>query len=118
MDQELLVRLRTVYYLRRLADPVVVKCSTLFGLLLLFWFQVSLLNIFANTPSVTQPSAFYHFFYSAFAETEWLVKTIIIAMTLFMVGLVLPLSRVVRLSRFMPVINLRRFQPFRFNWFF
>lgn len=114
-NQELLTRVRTVYYLRRLGDPVIIKCTSLFALLLICWFQISLLDIFANTPSVTSPGAFSVFFYRAFANTEWMVKTLVIAISMFTLGLALPAVRFIKPSRFMPVINFRRFQPFRFN---
>lgn len=114
-NQELLTRVRTVYYLRRFGDPVVVKCTSLFVLLLICWFQISLLDIFANTPSVTSPGAFSVFFYRAFVDTEWIVKTLVIAISMFMLGLALPAVRFIKPTRFIPVINLRRLQPFRFN---
>lgn len=85
-----------MYYLRRLSDPVVLKSTSLFGLLLLFWFQVSLLDIVANTPSVTRPGDFSSFFYNAFRDTEWLVKLMIIALAFFALGLALSLIRVVK----------------------
>ena len=111
MNPDLSTRVKTVYYLRRVADPVVVKSGSLLGLLLLFWFQVSLLDVAANTPSITRPADFSSFFYHAFRDTEWLVKLMIIALSFFALGLGLSLIRLVkpfvRPSRVLNLMPLR-----------
>lgn len=85
-----------MYYLRRLSDPLVIKSTGLFGLLLLSWFQVSLLDIVANAPSATQPADFSSFIYRSFLGTELLVKLLAVAVIFFALGLVLSLVRWVR----------------------
>lgn len=111
MNPALSTRVKTVYYLRRLSDPVVLKSTSLFGLLLLSWFQVSLLDVVANAPSATRPADFSSFIYKSFLGTELLVKLLAVAVIFFALGLGLSLIRwarpLVRPSKMWALMPLR-----------
>lgn len=77
LNNQVLERVRVVYHLRRLSDPIVAKSGGVLALLALTVVQVSLLDVMANAPSLTEPSAAYHFFYDAYLKTEWLMKVVL-----------------------------------------
>jgi len=87
LELAVLERVAMVYRLRRLSRPLMVKGAGLAGLLALVWFQISLWDVVVNSPSPTRPGAFYFFVADAFQKTEWLVRFLILSLTLMAIWL-------------------------------
>ncbi|MBI2481973.1 MAG: hypothetical protein HYV76_00130 [Candidatus Vogelbacteria bacterium] len=101
----IMTRVWTVYFLRRITDPVVVRVSLLVLACGLVLFKVSLINVMANMPRLNDPEAVTAFYWEAFNHTEWLIKSLVLAL----IGLGLWL---IKDSRALVLPMASRFNPY------
>ncbi len=76
----IMTRVWTVYLLRRAADPAVLRLLLLSVACGLVLFKVSLANVWANMPRLTDPAAVATFYWGAFTQTEWLIKSLVLTL--------------------------------------
>lgn len=74
IEVKVMRRVKAVYWLKRLAAPLLVKPALLAAFLGALWFKVSVINVIQNAASVGEPASLYHFFSAAFRDAELAVK--------------------------------------------
>ena len=81
LQSTIMTRVWTVYLIRRATRPALLRVVLLVSATGLIVFKVSLINVFTNMPAMTDPSAVYTFYWNAFTQTEWLIKSLVLALT-------------------------------------
>jgi hypothetical protein len=114
LNSEVLTRVQTVYQLRRLSRPAVVKSVGLLALISATALQVSVLNVIANSPSPADPKAMYSFAYSAIYNTGWLVRLTTFGLMFVLGWLLGDAWRNIKISRFVPTLPRFSLNLFRF----
>lgn len=107
LTSQVMRRVFVVYWLRRVAQPVAVKTLGVLAAGLAVLLQVSLVDVWLNSPQLSQPTAFSTFLIKSFLATDWLVKFGV--MILALSGGWLALDAVKNLSPRLPRL------PFRFS---
>lgn len=108
------MRVKTVYQLRRLGSPFIVKAASLLALISATALQVSVLNVIANSPSPADPKAMYSFAYSAVYNTGWLVRLTTFGLMFVLGWLIGDAWRNIKVSRFVPALPRFSLNLFRF----
>jgi hypothetical protein len=78
LQKEIMSRVYMAYTLRRLTQPMVLKLGALGAFVFLSTIFISVRNIAANAPAVSNPGEFSSFIYSAFMNTEVGIKVIFV----------------------------------------
>ena len=79
LKKSIMRRVRAVWFLRRVTSPVFVKLYIFIILGWQFAVNVSLSNIFANAPGLSDLGKNLIFFTNAFANTELTIKLVLIS---------------------------------------
>lgn len=103
----IMTRIWAIYLWRRATDPVVLRLGLLAMAGGLVLFKVSFINVMANMPDLTDPEAVTSFYLDAFNKTEWLIKSLVLALVGLALWLVKDSGALV-----WPMAN--RFNPYRF----
>lgn len=80
LRSSIMARVWTVYLLRRATDPITMRLGLLLLASGLVVFKVSLANVMANMPDLTDPEAVTAFYLEAFNQTEWIIKSLVLAL--------------------------------------
>lgn len=88
MEQKIMNRVKRIYYLRKVINPVALKVYGLAACTATLFSVVSIMNIYANMPSPLAPGAFMSFVMNALSHTEGLVQVLIVGIvaTALMLG--------------------------------
>lgn len=78
LEQNVMARVRRIYYLRKLTGPTALKAYALGALVVWLASLVSLVNVFANMPSLATPLSLVRFFASAVLQTEVAVQAVLV----------------------------------------
>jgi hypothetical protein len=81
MTMEVMKKVRTIFLLRRLVAPFVVFAAAL----AIIASTVSVSNVLSNMPEIVDIRALVQFFVAAFAHTEVLIKSVLVAGLVFLV---------------------------------
>jgi len=93
LKRKIMRRIYFMFAVRKALSPVALK---LYAFIALLWFgvsQVSMGNIIANMPQVTNVSAFYDFYTSALVNTEFAVQMILAGIAFFIVWMIWDMKR-------------------------
>ena len=71
-------RIYLIWILRRIKSPVFIKTVLLALVVWQSFSRISFFHIIRNSPSLLDPYASYEFFYSAFFNTELVVRVLVI----------------------------------------
>jgi hypothetical protein len=82
LKKKIMRRVYFTYYLRKVFSPLAIKAYLLISFVGFISSQVSFANIMANMPSITNISALYHFYTSAFLNTGFIVQLLSVGMLL------------------------------------
>jgi hypothetical protein len=87
LHRRIMRRVRYIYLLRKVFNPVALRAYSCAVLVLITATLVSMSNIFANVPAVTDMNAFYGYVSYAFMHTELIVQILtvgIVVITLYL----------------------------------
>lgn len=84
-----------VYYLRKVLNPFMLKCGALIAGAITFGSLVHTANVVANMPALSDIAGVSRFSYYAFANTEFVVQTIIITLLFVAAWLIKDIIRTV-----------------------
>lgn len=86
-------------YLRRVINPFMIKIYALLAVIVGVASTVSITNVIANMPSISNFTGLYSFYMYAFNNTEILVKAFVVGIALFTILLIVDvIKRVPKLS--------------------
>jgi len=80
LEQKVMARVRRIYYLRKFMGPTAMKAYGLVVLTLTLSSLVSLVNVYANMPSLFTPMQFASFLMNAALQTELAVQLILLGL--------------------------------------
>lgn len=84
LKKKIMRRVYLAFFLRRMASPLAVKSYMLVAFLGFLVSQVSVSNVAANMPRVTDIAALYRFSLGAFLNTEFIVQLLSVGIVLAM----------------------------------
>jgi len=93
LKRRIMRRIYFMFVVRRALSPIALKLYASVSLLLFMVSQVSLWDIIANMPRVTNIGAFYSFYTSALVNTEFAVQAILIGIVFFIVWMILDIKK-------------------------
>ncbi len=85
LEKQIMRRVYLTYMLRKILQPVLVKVYIVLALVWQASRYVSVPDVFTNASAALQPEKMYHFYVSAFANTEGIVQIAIIGSALLAV---------------------------------
>lgn len=93
MTNNIMLRVKAVYWLRRLTAPLFIKPVVGGAFLGALWLKVSLINVLQNAVSVNEPVSFYNFVVAAFRDAELVVKILALGAGAFAILLAIDITR-------------------------
>ena len=107
MTNQIMIRVKTVYWLRRLTAPLFIKPVIGAAFLVALWFKVSLINVLQNAASVNEPVSLYNFMVAAFRDAELVVKILALGAGIFAILLAVDMVKNLAHLRWVRVPFLR-----------
>jgi hypothetical protein len=89
LEQKVMARVHRIHILRRICGATACKAYLLVGCSIVLFSAVSVVNVYANMPSFTAPTALGNYLMNAFAHTELVVQ-------IMFVGLIVATAMLVR----------------------
>jgi len=99
LEQQVMSRVRRIYYLRKLTGPTALKAYALLTLTVWLASLVSVVNVLSNMPSVTAPLSLMHFLASAVLQTEVVVQALLVGGCVLVVLVVRDIVRTTKDAR-------------------